>query len=155
MDRIEAANIALHSFQSRCDIGRVGSYVVVTMDTYGGRITRRWMCRGQDFYPVWKYKYPGGGTSCTALSQLVRWIQDKPVLPIESWRYWASETCRLLPMEAVDELLRNGYPEFANCVLCKNRIEGGLDWWSLNRVTGPCCSWRSGCRQERSKSTAE
>lgn len=70
------------------------------------------------------------------------------MLPISSWRYWASETCQLLPLEAVDGLLAGGYPEFATCVLCGKSPIGRLDWWNLKGVSGPCCAWTTGCRQK-------
>jgi hypothetical protein len=145
---IEVANSVLSSFfDGRIEKRRGGTYVC-WHSHYHGEMTKRWMCRGQDFYPVWHRKYPGGGTSTTALSQLVRWVQSKPVLPISTWRMWASEKCQLLPMPAVDELIDGGYPVHVNCVLCHNQIEGGLDWWSLDKVSGPCCGWTSGCRQK-------
>lgn len=147
--RLELANQVLSSFVKARIEQRPGfPHFVVCWTSFGKEVRKRWMTRGQDFYPVWKHDYPGGGTSSTALSQLIRWLQGKPVLPIESWRYWASETCKLLPRSAVETLLAGGYPEFADCVLCHQRIEGGLDWWSLKGVSGPCCGRTSGCRQQ-------
>lgn len=113
----------------------------------GEEISRRWMTRGQDFYPVWHRQWAHGGTASTALSQLVRWCQGKPVLSIRSWRYWASERCRLLDGETVDLLEHGGYPSECSCVLCHRTITGSLDWWSLDGISGPCCGWYSGCRQ--------
>lgn len=144
--QLASANQVLSSFVNvRIEPRRGGMYVCWTRGSE--EIAKRWQCRWNDFYPVWNHHYPGGGTSVTALSQLIRWLQEKPVLPIASWRYWASETCKLLPLEAVDELSAAGYPEQVDCVLCHQPIIGGLDWWSLDGVTGPCCGWTSGCRQ--------
>jgi len=145
--KLDVANIVLASFfDGRIERRKGGMYVCWT-DRYNGDVAKRWQCRGQDFYPVWHHKYPGGGTSSTALSQLIRWVQGKPVLPISTWRMWASERCKLLPIEAVHQLIVGGYPQSVDCVLCKNQIEGGLDWWSLDGVSGPCCGYTSGCRQ--------
>jgi len=146
---IEVANLVLQTF-FRGSIEKRKGGVYVSWMSYGNkRVEKRWQCRGQDFYPVWHHSYPGGGTSSTALSQLIRWIQCKPVLPISTWRMWASERCKLLPPSAVELLLQGGYPEAAYCVLCHRLIEGSLDWWSLDGVSGPCCGWTSGCRQRQ------
>lgn len=152
--RLTAANRVLQSFESRSEIAfkrnAGGRRILVIRWTlwHGKKYERQWMTRGQDFYPVWKQRWPGGGTACTALSQLVRWVQGKTVLPISTWRYWATDGIKLLKDEShVDILLAAGYPEHVDCVLCGHRIEGGLDWWSVKDVTGPCCGWRSGCRQ--------
>lgn len=150
INTITAANHALMSFIPRAQIEHRTGGIYVVWNAGDKTFSRRWQCRGQDFYPVWhRHRYWGpGGTATTALSQLVRWCQGKPVLPIASWRHWASETCRLLPVDAVKDLLAAGYPEHADCVLCGETITRGLDWWSLDGVSGPCCSWRSGCRQQ-------
>lgn len=146
LSQVDVANSVLSSFvKAQIEPRKGGVYVL--FDYCGKPMARRWMCRGQDFYPVWNRYYPGGGTSVTALSQLIRWMQGRPVLPISSWRYWTSEKIGLGKPEIVDELLAGGYPEHVPCVLCKNKIEGGLDWWRLNGVSGPCCGWTSGCRQ--------
>lgn len=151
-ESLATANVVLGTFFDGWIEKRKGGWYVCWNDRFRpDHVSKRWQCRGNDFYPVWHHKYPGGGTSSTALSQLIRWVSRKPVLPISTWRFWASETCRLLPAEAVDVLLAGGYPERVDCVLCGNRIAGGLDWWRLDGVSGPCCSWRSGCRQQRGR----
>lgn len=143
---LEIANRVLASFfDGRIEKRKSGMYVC--WSSRQGDMAMRWQCRNQDFYPVWNRKYPGGGTSSTALSQLIRWVQGKPVLPISTWRMWSSEPCKLLPVSAVDHLLAGGYPEHVECVLCGVQISGHLDWWSLNGTSGPCCGWTTGCRQ--------
>lgn len=148
---IDVANEVLATFNRSRIERRRGGWYVCWEDSRGDH-AKRWICRGQGFYPMWHYQWPGGGTASTALSQLIRWIGGKPVLPIASWRYWAGDTCKLLPLSAVERLLAGGYPEHTDCVLCGNRITGGLDWWSLDGVTGPCCSCTTGCRQRQSTS---
>ena len=146
--RIVAANLALESFARTVTINREIDGVHVSWEQRGKRIDRRWQARGgQDFYPTWSRIYPGGGTSTTALSQLVRWVRGLPVLPISTWRYWSSETCKLLPRDAVDRLEADGYPADTPCVLCGGKI-WAIDWWHLGGVSGPCCSFRTGCRQK-------
>jgi len=146
--RIDVANEVLASYTITQieKIPRKGVYVFWSM---GGKdYRRRWQCRGNDFYPVWNRVYPHGGTSVTSLSQLVRWVQDKPVLPVATWRYWANPKMNLLSNSVVDKLEEAGYPTVAKCVLCEIEITRTLDWWSLNGVSGPCCYYTQGCRQK-------
>lgn len=146
--KLATANAVLATF-APVELSRRRGGIYVSWEVRGKRVSRRWMCRGQDFYPVWDRHYPGGGTSVTALSQLVRWVRGQPVLPAASWRYWASDTCKLLPSAAVDALLAGGYPEHADCVLCGEPISGKMDWWRQDGLSGPCCGWTTGCRQKK------
>ncbi|KKK49231.1 hypothetical protein LCGC14_2839420 [marine sediment metagenome] len=153
INRLEAANRVLATFTtSRIEKRPGGWYVVWSYKAWGKHkpeeVAKRWQCTGQDFYPVWNRKWPGGGTASTALSQLIRWLRGQPVLPISSWWYWVGKHCQLLPALAVQQLQDAGYPEHAHCVLCGKQINGSLDWWHLDGISGPCCGWTSGCRQE-------
>ena len=113
-----------------------------------GPVTKRWSCSGQDFYPVWHKRWAHGGTATTALSQLIRWLRGKPVLPIGTWRYWASEKISLLPLASVAVLEAGGYPKAVDCILCGRRLTS-YDWWSLDGVSGPCCHYRAeGCQRK-------
>lgn len=147
-EKLAVANRVLSTF-SICSIQRLRGGFYVTWTMLGKTTGKRWVTRGQDFYPMWRF--PQGGTCCTAVSQLIRWLRGQPVLPIASWRYWASEKCKLVPPEQIDVLLEAGYPERAECVLCQQLIEGSHDWWSLDGVSGPCCCWTKGCRQQVKK----
>lgn len=153
MRRLEVANAALAIFAGDTSIFLRGKRVCIRWKTYRGEILeRQWVVRGgQSFYPTWSHTWGHGGTCCTALSQLVRWIQGRPVLPMSSWRYWCSPTVYLARQRG-DELIATladaGYPVEAHCVLCGNVIQGGLDWWNFKNVSGPCCGWTTGCRQQ-------
>lgn len=154
-DRIEAANEMLKCFAPDTSLRIESGYVIVEwLSSISGKHSRRWMTRGNCFYPTWYRHWCHGGTASTALSQLVRWVQGKPVLSIDSWRYWGRDECMLLrhgdKEAALQSLLNAGYPAQATCVLCKQPINGSIDWWSLKGVTGPCCGWTSGCRQKQS-----
>ncbi len=147
--KLEIANEVLRSFARNVTISiNDKRRVIVSFPYRGESVTKQWMCRGQDFYPVWHRQLSCGGTAKTALSQLVRWVKGKPVLPIATWRYWASDTCRLLPRSAVDALETFGYPTVVDCVICGEEIAGILDWWSLDGLSGPCCGWTSGCSKK-------
>lgn len=136
--RLKVANAALSTFSiAQIERRKGGFYVTWTL---GDKTTsKRWMCRGQDFYPVWSHKYPGGGTSTTALAQLIRWCRNQPVLPISTWKHWASDNVKLVTQDTIDMLLDGGYPSEVKCVRC-GKPPVGLDWWSLDGVSGPCCS---------------
>lgn len=150
-EKLATANAVLATFNRSQIEPRPGGFYVC-WEGRGGPMAKRWICRGgQDFYPMWSHQWPGGGTAITALSQLIRWLRGQPVLPIGTWHYWASEKLKLLPKEAIEQLRDGGYPERADCVLCGNEINGQLDWWNLDGVSGPCCGWTSGCRQKPTK----
>jgi hypothetical protein len=149
MNNIETANRVLNSFANGARIEKRSGGWYVCWSTSRGSDSRRWQTRsGQDFYPTWSHKWIGGGTSCTALAQLIRWLRGQPVLPISTWQYWSTETVKLVSPEAVEMLRAGGYPVHANCVLCGQQVTS-LDWWNLNGVSGPCCGWTSGCRQNQ------
>ena len=154
-ERIRVSNNALKFFAGDTQLVEQDGYIYVSWRSYRtNRIcTKRWMTRGQDFYPVWFKSWPHGGTSSTALSQLVRWCQGKPVFSISTWKYWCSPTVMLGSDKGellINELALGGYPDKMNCVLCGIELTGPLDWWSLNKVSGPCCSLfsKTGCRQK-------
>jgi hypothetical protein len=80
-----------------------------------------------------------GGTSAMAVGQLIRWYRNQSRLPIDSWRYWASDTIKLCSLDTVALLEDSTYsdPKKVCCVLCGSSKVG--DWWNLNGKTGPCC----------------
>lgn len=148
MSKLDAANYILCNFsESKLERKTNGWYV--TWMTGKEKYTRRWQCKGQDFYPVWSNKWPCGGTACVALSQLIRWNRNQPVLPLTTWRYWSTDHIGLIDPSILAILKENNYPQEAICVLCNKKITGGLDWWHLDKKSGPCCSYLSGCRQKR------
>lgn len=139
-DRVGIANRVLGFFAKGTSLRIECGYILVSWSTFKGRVERRWMTRGQDFYPVWHRKWTGGGTASTALSQLVRWVQGKPVLPLSTWSYWTSDKYKLLDPQAIEILRDAGYPEKVQCVRCgSNNFAGGMDWWGLDGVSGPSC----------------
>jgi hypothetical protein len=145
--KLIAANKMLSTFAQAKIERRLTGWVVV-WQSVSGEVSKRWqVSKGQSFYPIWKDKYPGGGTSQIALSQLIRWLQDKPVLPISTWKMWASKNYGLIKDSDIDILLNAGYPQKASCVLCGQQLNRGFDWWCLDSVSGPCCPHYCGCKQ--------
>lgn len=106
--------------------------------------------RGSPDYPAWHKRASWGGTQSRAMAQLVRWWRGQTVLPMETWEYWASDTVKLCKPETLTILREVGWPEKVPCVLCGRTPPAGLDWWDLDKVSGPCCSFSNlnGCRQE-------
>lgn len=149
--KMEAANAVLQTFAPGTTIERrKGGWFVLWSDRWGN-YEKRWQTRGNDFYPVWHREWGHGGTACTALAQLIRWLRGQGVLSIVTWRMWAGEGYRLLRHGDVDAALQGlldaGYPEVTTCVLCGRSPLKSIDWWNLDGVSGPCCSGRTGCRQ--------
>lgn len=150
---LNAANKALDCFAAGTRIivrRKIG--VCVEWTQHGGKqFSRRWQTLGgQSFYPTWYRHWGHGGTATTALAQLVRWMQKRPVLPLTAWRYWTGEKIALgrqRGAECVSILAAAGYPETVNCVLCGVELRR-LGWWSLDGVSGPCCNYTEGCRQK-------
>lgn len=145
--KLKAANAVLAIIAHETRLELKGKRVIVEFP-YQGLIKRQWQTRGQDFYPVWYSKFGSGGTVTTALSQLVRWIQGKPVLPMGTWRYWTGPVVamgRENGPSIIEILAQAGYPEQVNCVRCGEPVTAGLDWWSLNGVSGPAHGWKQGC----------
>lgn len=147
--KLEAANQVLRCFAPGARIERriAGGWNVCWKDSRGKPIRKHWQTKGQDFYPVWSW--PHGGTATTALSQLIRFLQGRPVFGQPTWNYWRSERIQLrVSDEALEALIQAGYPNEIHCCLCDRHLTGQLDWWSLDGVSGPCCTHYEGCRQE-------
>lgn len=163
-ERVEVANKVLKSFAPETTIvlDAHGYVVVCWKDHCGKLIERRWMTRGQSFYPTWSKLWCHGGTATVALAQLVRWIKGRPVLPLTTWMYWACDRVALLRQQndngaaAIESLRDAGYPEVSKCVLCGVDLAiAGFDWWCLDGVSGPCCHHTQGCRQDTTRKTRQ
>lgn len=153
--RLAVANAVLAILESRTTIYFRGNKARVKWSRWDGKeFDRQWMTRGQDFYPVWHHHWPHGGTMTTALAQLVRYTQGKPVLPLSTWEYWGTDTVALLRQRngaehgkpIIDILAASDYPKVATCVLCGKSPIGRFDWWSLNGVSGPMCWYTDECK---------
>jgi hypothetical protein len=92
-----------------------------------------------------------GGTMAMAVGQLARWIRGQSRVPISAWEYWASDKILLardrgnLMLQYIKE---SSYDDgkATRCVLCGDNRCG--DWWSLNGVVGPCCTFGR-CKKEK------
>lgn len=152
LTKIDAANIVLGLIAPTTAITRERGGWYVSWTVREKLIGRRWSTSRGSFFPPWYRRWGHGGTCCAALAQLIRWCRGQPVLPLSTWEYWSGERIRLgreRGPEIVQILRSAGWPETVPCVLCGETIQGGMDWWCLDRVSGPCCSMRSGCQQRR------
>jgi hypothetical protein len=113
------------------------------LDSNGGR--------GQGDWPQFGYNQrPTGGTGMQALAQLIRYVRDLPRLPVATWEHWAGDTVKLCTQETVRLIVLSEYgdPRKTSCVLCgDSEFKHGIDWWSLDGVTGPSCLYGK-CRTE-------
>ena len=134
--KLKAANAALADFAPDTKIEMEGNRIKIAHPSFPK--AKPWRVQaGQDFYPSWYKSWPHGGTACKALSQLVRWLQDKPVLPLSTWRYWSGESIKLGSEETVQVLKLAGYPAAATCIKCGQLINGQFDWFRVGQKTGP------------------
>lgn len=143
---LNAANRVLQYFAPETTIQHKKHGLYINWNSsYLGKVSKKWMTKGQDFYPPWNNIWPHGGTACIALSQLIRWIQNKPVFPLSTWHYWTTDTIALLSVDAVKVLQDAKYPEKIDCVLCHTPIESAMDWYSCNGITGPMHAGKKKC----------
>lgn len=155
-DRLDAANKALELFhlnpQFRFEIKNnklaICWYSTWNKNREPKKVSKVWtfMSKGSH-YP--SFDLPTGGTMTTALGQLVRWIRGMPCFPISVFHYWDSPNVGLYqddmgkpsPGPSVFSVLTEaGYPEAVKCVVCGEKPDG-MDWWSDEDVTGPCCNY--------------
>lgn len=141
--RLEAANAVLSFFAVDTRLSLEQGSIRVHFRRQNQPVVKKWTVRGgQSFYPTWYAQWSHGGTAATALAQLVRWVQHRPVLPLCSWEFWAGARCKLF-RESGEEVLtilrRFSYPEHVECVRCGLPIkpQQSLDWWCLDGVSGP------------------
>jgi hypothetical protein len=98
--------------------------------------------RSDGSWPKFGYRQrPTGGTGFQAMAQLIRYIRDLPRLPLVTWEYWAGASIQLGAARTIELLRASDYgnPDKTRCVLCGTLDFKGLDWWSLDGITGPSC----------------
>jgi len=153
-ERIAIANSALQTFAHSIELYRGTHELRIRWDIRQEKCADDYPARlrGDGTWPKYGYyRYPTGGTGQQAIAQLIRYIRDLNRLPIDTWKYWASDTVKLCNSQTV-EILQNsdyGNPKKTRCVLCgSTEFKPGLDWWSLNGLTGPCC-WGGKCKHTK------
>lgn len=115
----------------------VGLYFEWESPTHRGKIIRRrWTA--SNGYPSFHKQLGCGGTQLNAITQLARYCQSNPHLPIEAWEHWASDSVMLWKdKETAQKMLGilrgSSYSKSQNCVLCGKPVEGKWEWGlSLN-----------------------
>jgi len=159
IDRMNAANQALKAFpignmfQFELKNNRLAVYWMDywTRDRKPRKVSKVWHFQYDG--SLWpKFRLPTGGTLTQFIGQLVRWIRDKPVLPLYVLRHWDSPNYGLFGSYSdavLAILIKAGYPETVKCVVCGDK-PNGMDWWSRDNVSGPCCNWGS-CEEKCKK----
>lgn len=142
-ERIACSNAALAIFAAGVSLEFKGRRCFVKWTAYGGEPTRKqWITSGNDFYPTWHARRGyWGGTCSTAMSQLIRWCQGKPVLPLGCFRNMCGGGVKLAGErggELISLLAAGGYPEEVPCVKCGGELKG-LGWYNDGGVSGPGC----------------
>lgn len=132
-------------------VRKCGGWFVEWSRSNEEQLSRRWSVRSGSHYPPWYRHWGHGGTCALALYQLVRWVKGLPVVPLSTWRYWGGKNVYLAREygERVNSILADaGWPETVPCVLCGRDLRTAEDWWDLDGVVGPCCSFGR-CRELR------
>lgn len=114
------------------------------IDYKGESHEKKWECRHGSWYPTIHKKVPTGGTHITAISQLVNWVRDRPVLPVPTWEHWCSDTVGMKPKDEILSILRNSdYPQKYECQWCGS--PKNLDWYDFGKHSGLGCRHSSRC----------
>jgi hypothetical protein len=99
-------------------------------------IRKRWTA--SSFYPSFHKQLGCGSTSLNAITQLARYCQSKPHLPLSAWSHWAGDNVMLWRDKEVGQkmigiLKASSYNDPQPCVLCGELIKGKWEWGlSLN-----------------------
>lgn len=150
--KISVANQVLEAFAPETSISRGKNGFYVSWKTWRDKQVKKRFSRqsGSCFYPVWHRDWGHGGTACVALTQLVRWLQGQPVLPLATWRYWCGDTVKLIKKQDPETILtlleRNGYPSEAACIFCGQKPRR-WDWYLTGQLEGVGCYPGTGCKQ--------
>lgn len=132
----------------------VKGWVYLSWDYGFGPQRRRWDAREGSHFPSWHRRHAGwGGTSSSVFDQMVRAVQGKPVVPLDTWQYWIEGPAKLCSGHGVKILAvvaSTGWPDSVPCILCGKQIKSVGDWWTIGekgkRISGPSCSM-SDCRK--------
>lgn len=154
IDRLTVANAVLKTFAAGFEIVHEPGkgYCLAWMESRG-RVVKRWMCDRGSFFPSCHRSVPTGGTHITAISQLIRYCQGKPYLPLTTWKYWAGNTVRLWKDDAErDAGLRiledSDYQKTPECVFCGRDLTGqSWDWFSTIDGIEGCGHWGRKCQR--------
>jgi hypothetical protein len=131
-DRLKTANAALAELcpgttLSRCEAGGI----TVSWSANDVDYSRRWAVkRSNTFRPIWieiwAQTTPWGGLHCSALAQLIRWLNRLPVYPLDIWEHWVDSGVGNGKLLSI--LGGAGWPESICCVRCGSEILKGIDW---------------------------
>jgi hypothetical protein len=153
-ERIQVANSALTTFIPGCRLYQGERELRMT---WGERKVWDFPSRLNSNGNQTEFGYrqrPTGGTGMQALAQLIRYARDLTRLPLSTFEYWSGDRVKLCKPTTVEILAAGDYgdPKKTCCVLC-GAIGFIGDWWSLDKVVGPCCSWSNpnGCKQEKGR----
>lgn len=140
-NKLKAVNEVLSLFAKGTVVEfQPGRGIVVTwINAFDKKITRRWQGDpNNEGRPTWFKDYPHGGTIKSALVQLVLWLQNKPVLRLSFWTYWAAEGAGI-PWNVPGILKKAGYPAQDICLKCGLLMQPNVDWCGREGPRGVKC----------------
>lgn len=94
--------------------------------------SRRWATKRGGFYPVFG-DLPTGGTAQQAIGILANWVRNYPTESFRAWRYFASDSVKLVNQEVLDLLAKAGYPQQSKCRFCGNENPKRFDWYYVDK----------------------
>jgi hypothetical protein len=156
-DRLAVANTVLRTLGNFELSWQLRRGFCITWQNYKGEThSKRWACDRGSFYPQVNTGQMGiGGTHTTAISQLVRYCQGRPCLPLNSWRYWGGKSVMLWRDlrdrdTALSALENSDYPKTPVCVFCGGDLAGQQwDWYSLRTGVEGCGCWGRKCQDDQ------
>lgn len=147
--RLKLANDVLDTLYGDFQIHYDKGVRITWSDYRGNPYSKRWSAE-RNFYPP--FDLPTGGTVTVAICQLIRYVQNRNVLPLTTWEYWAGLKIWKVP-EMRDKglaLLRDSdYPKYPICVFCGVDLRHkAWDWYSQkgSKLEGCGCYGGTGCR---------
>ena len=142
----EEANRVLHSFYSRLTFLWKGNLLCLQYLPREGprRVVVAQVSQDSGALCINYGRLGMAGIGAMAVGQLARWIRGQTRVPLSAWRYWASDKIRLAGDRGtimLHYIENSSYDDGTKtrCVLCGENRCG--DWWHLDGLTGPCCTY--------------
>jgi len=152
IDLLNEVNDVLHTFAEYLSFSHKNNRLYLTYDQPGFQTKTKLVqvAKHSGALSINYGRLGMGGTTAFAVGQLARWIRGQTRVPISAWEYWTGSKIVLGGSNCdtvLSSIIASSYndKEKTKCVLCGADRCG--DWWCLDRVVGPCCTYGR-CRYE-------
>jgi len=146
LDRLAKANQVLATFQPGIFLVLKNNRIAASWETASRKkvktVTKVIQQKQRGLYP--ETEMYCDGTAACSIMQLVRWVRHKPVHSFETWVVWWTyrpdrSAGRSRNKKLFRALVEADWPTEVKCVVCGEKPHG-IDWWSGDDKSGPCCS---------------